>query len=163
MTDLDYLDGLFTPSAETVIGAPRKCRHPRMNRQQWTDAIGGRGWTCERCGHTVTAARVRAGRTTRTYGNRAELAVARKYGGQKIGHAGGPVDVRGKDFNTQVKTHRRLPPREWVGVFNAMAASRERIPRLLLRFVTGAAPVDYFVFQADDFLDWFGRDSEDAT
>ncbi len=170
MTSLDELDGLFTPSAETVIPTtPRKCRrHVWVRFARPIAEIPGPAhydelddpWVCSRCHAVRDPIRSRRGKQSRNYGNRAELAVARKYGGEKIGHAGGPVDVRGKDFNTQVKTHRRTPPREWVGVFNAMAANRERIPRLLLRFVTGAAPIDYFVFQADDFLDWFGRDEE---
>ena len=136
--------------------SPRLCNHPRRDRQ---------GQTCGRCGHVLDEKRQRRGRQSRNYGNRAELAVARKYGGQKVGHAGGPVDVRGKDFNTQVKTHRRLPPGEWTKAFAKLEASRERIPRLLLRFVMGAgvAPQDYFVFRADDFLDWFGRDEETVS
>ena len=68
------------------------------------------------------------------------------------------MDVRGKDFDTQVKTHRRRPPTEWVTAFNAMTNST-RIPRLLLRFVKGGVPPDdYIVFRASDFLDWFGKD-----
>jgi len=139
-----------------VIRAP-KCRHPKDLRIKREG-----GWECgvEGCGHVATAARVRAGRQTRNYGNRAELSAARKYGGDKVGAAGGPVDIRGKDFNTQMKTHRRTPPREWTSVFTALEANRERIPRLLARFVmgSGVAPKDYFIFQAEDFLQWFGRD-----
>src|SRR6185436_7147795 len=56
---------------------------------------------CVRCGHLRDEAKARRGKQSRNYGNRAELAVSRKYGGEKIGAAGGPVDVRGKDFNTQ--------------------------------------------------------------
>jgi hypothetical protein len=115
---------------------------------------------CARCGRVKDEARSRRGKQSRNYGNRAELSAARKYGGTKIGQAGGPTDIRGKDFNTQVKTHRRPVPAEWRKVFGALEASGERCPRLLLRFVQGPglAPADFFVFPADDFLDWFGRD-----
>ena len=114
---------------------------------------------CVRCGKPKDEVRSRRGKQSRNYGNRAELSASRKYGGTKVGHAGGPVDIRGKDFATQVKTHRRKPPIEWTGVFAALAADN-RCPRLLLRFVMGPGvpPADYFVFPADAFLDWFGKD-----
>ena len=135
---------------------------PRRHRHVWERNYihPAADYICPRCGAVRDEAKARRGKQSRNYGNRAELAVSRKYGGEKIGAAGGPVDVRGKDFNTQVKTHRRLPPREWTGVFNAMSANRERVPRLLLRFVMGPGtpPKDYFVFEAEDFLAWFGRD-----
>ena len=114
-----------------------------------------------RCGRVRDEAAARRGKQSRNYGTRAELTAARKYGGVKIGAAGGPVDIRGKDFATQMKTHRRLPPIEWTKSFAAMAQDN-RCPRLLLRFVNGPGkpPADYFVFQAQDFLDWFGRDED---
>jgi hypothetical protein len=118
---------------------------------------------CDRCHVIRDETRARRGKQSRNYGNRAELKVARTYGGQKVGHAGGPVDVRGKDFNTQVKTHRRPPPAEWRKVFAALEASSDRLPRLLLRFVLGPGqePADYFVIPAKAWLDWFGKDEED--
>lgn len=161
MTDLNELDRLLEgqPIAlPTLAGKPteRRCLHPRRTR--FTDARGAR--ICGRCLVELDPVRVKRGKNSRSYGNRAELTVARAYGGTKIGHAGGPVDVRGKDFQTQVKTHRRLPPIEWTKALAAMDAARERCPRLLLRFVgpPGVRPQDFFVFRAGDFLDWFGRD-----
>ena len=136
----------------------------RKHRHVWVTTIDAEGVPngsrCAFCHVIKDEVRSRRGKQSRNYGNRAELKVARRYGGDKVGHAGGPVDVRGKDFQTQVKTHRRLPPLEWTKAFAAMAAARERCPRLLLRFVNGAGkpPADYFVFQADDFLQWFGKD-----
>jgi hypothetical protein len=148
------------PSLTGATG--RKC-----SRHQWYLADGGFGippaYVCRSCNVIRDEARAKRGRQSRNYGNRAELAVARKYGGTKIGHAGGPVDVRGKDFATQVKTHRRKPPIEWTKSFAGMS-NDTRCPRLLLRFVQGPGllPLDYFVFPADEFLAWFGRD-EDAA
>jgi len=168
-TDALLAESWPPPDAPDPVPTPRRCIH------RWLQYSGNVDETrnglpyyspvetrCSRCGVVRDEVRARRGKQSRNYGNRAELAVSRKYGGTKVGHAGGPVDVRGKDFNTQVKTHRRTPPREWVGVFNALEANRERCPRLLLRFVMGSGvpPRDYFVFQADDFLDWFGRDEE---
>lgn len=156
MSDLDAALADLPTQGPSLTGAVgRKCRHPRDRRNR----IEGGGWVCD-CGHIADAAVARRGKQSRNYGNRAELAAARKYGGEKIGAAGGPVDIRGHDWNTQVKTHRRLPPIEWTKAFAAMSASRERLPRLLLRFLPGPGlpPVDYFVIKAEDWLDWHGRD-----
>jgi hypothetical protein len=161
MTSLDDLD-LFTPSSETVVPTPRKCRrHSWVRRTEWptpdTEIVTV---YCARCPAIRDETRARRGKQSRNYGNRAELKVARTYGGTKVGHAGGPVDVRGKVWNTQVKTHRRPPPREWVKAFGAMSANLERMPRLLLRFVMGPGvpPDDYFVVPAKAWLDWHGKD-----
>jgi hypothetical protein len=171
MTDLDELP-FAAPDSQPNLGAapPRKHRHDF--RSGWVSA-DGRSWAtfranfydvqqtrCSRCGAIRNEANARRGRQSRNYGNRAELDVARRYGGTKVGHAGGPVDVRGAEFATQVKTHRRLPPLEWTKAFAAMSASAG-VPRLLLRFVaTGQPPDDYFVIPAKAWLEWFGKDEE---
>lgn len=160
-TELDDV-AWYPDEREIAVETPRKCAHPRWKR---SPADAG-GWICDPalggCGNVALQHRVRRGRQSRNYGNRAELSVARTYGGTKIGHAGGPVDVRGEDWNTQVKTHRRKPPAEWTKAFTAMAANRERMPRLLLRFVQGPgiAPIDYFVVRGDDWLAWHGKDGD---
>jgi hypothetical protein len=151
----------FQPNEFREPVEPRPCR-----RHQWATTLVDYGdgsdhntTKCIRCGRVQDMTLVRRGRTSRNYGNRAELKAANKYGGTKIGAAGGPVDIRGKDFSTQLKTHRRLPPKEWTTVFAKMA-QEQRCPRLLMRFVMGSGvpPKDYFVFEAEAFLEWFGRD-----
>ena len=162
MTDLDT----YWPPVEPreTPETPRKHRHVWVNVGPLVpvdaDTVKWTRTECERCGVVRDETRARRGKQSRNYGNRAELAVARTYGGQKIGHAGGPVDVRGADWNTQVKTHRRTPPREWTKAFAAMSANRERMPRLLLRFVMGPGvpPEDYFVVRGADWLAWHGKD-----
>lgn len=141
MDELDRALEATTPEARTSVSTVRERPAPRP----------------------VDPERARRGRQSRNYGNRAELDVARRYGGTKVGHAGGPVDVRGRDWNTQVKTHRRQPPREWVTVFAKLEASTDRLPRLLLRFVMGPGvpPQDYIVIPGKAWLDWFGRDEEE--
>jgi len=162
MTDLDTLLSEHPPEPETAVSTatPRKCR-----RHQWLLANypSTETYFCERCGVVRDITRARRGRTARDYGNRAELRVARTYGGTKVGHHGGPVDVRGREFNTQVKTHRRLPPAEWRKAFAALEASTDRLPRLLLRFVHDGGPTDYIVVPGKAWLDWFGRDDEEET
>ncbi len=152
------------PVARTVVGSPKRCRRHVWTPTNlgWNGVVGGLTDFTERCricGKPKDEALSRRGKQSRNYGNRAELDVARRYGGEKIGHAGGPVDVRGKDWNVQVKTHRRNPPLEWTTAFAKMAASTDRLPRLLLRFVRpGNAPEDYFVVPAKAWLDWHGKD-----
>ncbi len=157
MSDLDVAE---QPTARTVVGSRLKCRHRWMQELIDEGGIHATGRVvCVFCGKTRDESRSRRGRQSRNYGNRAELDVARRYGGQKIGHAGGPVDVRGAEWNVQVKTHRRNPPAEWTVAFAKMAASTDRLPRLLLRFVRpGNAPEDYFVVPAKAWLDWHGKD-----
>jgi hypothetical protein len=166
----DFWDGEPDPTA--IEREPRKCRRHRWTRISLPAEMGTFGQplnfqpsgkeVCFNCGRERDEALARRGKQSRNYGNRAELKVARAYGGEKIGHAGGPVDVRGAQFNVQVKTHRRPPPAEWRKAFAAMSASRERIPRLLLRFVMpgGVPPDDYFVIRGSDWLAWFGKDEE---
>jgi hypothetical protein len=104
---------------------------------------------------------VRRGRNNRSRGNRAELAVARRYGGEKTGPLGGPEDIRGVEWRTQVKTHQGLPPVRWRKVFAALATQHDgRLPRLIERYLPGQgiAADDYIVIRGSDWLAWFGRD-----
>jgi hypothetical protein len=157
MSDLDALDLPATPP--TLSGATgRKCTRHRWVPTLATGTVRIVGHHCEHCGAIRDEERARRGRTSRDYGTRAELKIARTYGGAKIGQAGGPVDVRGAEWHTQVKTHRRLPPREWRDAFAGMAASTDRLPRLILRFVFPGGPEDYVVVPGKAWLDWYGKD-----
>ena len=164
MNDLDALLATTEPEPVTSVSTatPRKCK--RHQWSNWSDSVSSPD-SCLRCGTVKDEARSRRGRQSRKYGNRAELEAARRYGGVKVGHAGGPVDIRGREWATQMKTHRRLPPKEWRDAFAKMEASTDRMPRLLLRFVVGGGqpPLDYFVIPGPVWLDWFGKDQEDAA
>lgn len=157
MTDLDSLV-LPPPAPEsarsTVSGRKPPHRHrwgvPYAKDDDYTER-------CLACDKAKDAILSRRGRQSRNYGNRAELDVARRYGGEKVGHHGGPVDVRGTDFATQVKTYRRKPPIGWTTALASMDGS-QRCPRMLLRFVFPGGPADFIVFRGSDFIDWFGRD-----
>jgi len=159
LADLPFDQGAGSPAIPTK---PRPHRHVWVRWMIDEDGVKTTRIVCE--AHAVPVvrdeAKARRGKQSRNYGNRAELAVARQYGGTKIGHAGGPVDVRGEMFNTQIKTHRRKPPIEWTNAFAAMAASRERLPRLLLRFVQGGGrpAIDFIVVPGEVWLEWYGRD-----
>ena len=137
-------------------GSPAK---PHPNRPHRYDLNDGAGWYCP-CGKRQDVAKIRAGKQARSYGNRAELAVAREYGGRKVGHAQGPTDVVGTNIKTQVKTTRRPAPQMWSREFAKLDREKDgRLPRLLLRFVrVGSAPDDYFVVRGADWIEWFGKD-----
>ena len=110
MTDLDDLpwsDG-STPTRNGATGRPA-CRRHQWNANgvsSFADGTVVNEPTCRRCGAPRNAVTVRRGRNNRSRGNRAELTVARKYGGEKTGPLGGPEDIRGAEWRTQVKTHR---------------------------------------------------------
>jgi hypothetical protein len=74
---------------------------PKCKRHRWDRTL--RPVACARCGRVRDEARSRSGRNARSRGNRHELRVARAFGGVKVGHHGGPEDVRVGMFVVQVK------------------------------------------------------------
>lgn len=131
------------------------CRHLPRTARVYRDG----GYDCTRCGRFVSKESIRKGRTVRQYGISAELRAARKYGGRKT-NDGGPVDITGQDWDTQMRTRRQSPPREWEKAFAAMPGKKLR--RLLISYVQGPgrAPVDFYVIPAEDFLAWYGKDGD---
>lgn len=119
---------------------------------------------CHTCGKVQDIEATRRGRNNRARGGRAELAVAREYGGEKVGPLGLGEDIRGKQWATQVKVSRRTPPPMWLREFAKLAnRSDGRTPRLILRFTRqGGLPTgrteDFVVIRGKDFLDWYGKD-----
>lgn len=138
---------------------------PKCRRHEWSevidDPLNGRYQECIRCRHIRDDATVRRGRNNRSRGNRAELAVARRYGGEKTGPLQQAEDIRGRDWRTQVKTHQGFPPARWRKVFAALDTQYDgRLPRLIERYLPGQgiAADDYIVVRGADWLAWFGRD-----
>src|SRR5688500_348831 len=98
---MDELDFDSQPGPPSLAGpvTERKCR-----RHVWPNRLTDPQQTtvrCLRCNTETAITRIRTGRQSRNYGNRAELKAARVYGGEKIGAAGGPVDIRGAEWNVQ--------------------------------------------------------------
>jgi hypothetical protein len=164
VSDLDALPWDAPDSKPTPNGATgRKCR-----QHVWITCTVDHGDEpcpypsgCVRCGALKSPEASRRGRTNRARGNRHELAVARLYGGEKTGPLGGPEDIRGAEYRTQVKTHQREAPREWRSAFAKLATQHDgRTPRLILRFLPGQgiAADDYVVIRGKDWLDRYGRD-----
>ena len=171
MSDAETLEDIpwgDEPEERVKLAAPRKCR-----RHEWVIANAfqvGRWmhdpeWRCRRCLKAKDEAVARRGRNNRKRGNSHELAIARRYGGDKVGPLGLPEDIRGIEFRSQVKTHQRSAPAEWRKAFAALEAGRDgRTPRLILRFLPGPGlPADdYIVLRGSDWLDRYGRDEEAA-
>jgi len=137
---------------------------PKCRRHEWAAFTGldnQPGYVCTSCGTIKDAAASRRGRNNRSRGNRAELAVARRYGGEKTGPLQQAEDIRGRDWRTQVKTHQGRPPARWRKVFAALDTQHDgRLPRLIERYLPGQgiAADDYIVVRGSDWLAWFGRD-----
>jgi hypothetical protein len=131
------------------------CRHLPRTSRVYLDG----GYECLKCGRFVAKSAITRGRTVRQYGIAAELDAARRYGGRKT-NDGGPVDITGEDWDTQMRTRRTDPPAEWTKAFAIMPGKKLR--RLLIRYVQGPgrAPVDYYVIPAMDFLSWYGKDGD---
>lgn len=112
------------------------------------------------CGHEWVAETAKRGRNNRARGGRAELAIAREYGGEKVGPLGLGEDIRGKTWATQVKVSQRAAPPMWLREFAKLAnRSDGRTPRLILRFSRqGVKAEDFVVIRGSDWLAWFGRD-----
>lgn len=162
MDDLDAALAATEPEPVTSVStaSPRRHRHVY---DLWFHMDGFEAEFQRKCacGAIQDPAASRRGRTVRNYGNRAELDVARKYGGRKVGHAQGPTDVQGKTRKVQVKTTRRAVPAMWRNEFAKLDSERDgRLAILLLRFVRAGSlgPDDYFVIRAKDFIEWYGRD-----
>jgi len=157
--DLAFLDG--HDDGRLPNGAKGR---PGCKRHTWTDVSDDRDsehYVCLRCGKDRDDVTSRRNRNNRSRGNRAELAVARKYGGEKTGPLGQPEDIRGAEWRTQVKTHQGLPPARWRKVFAALDTQHDgRLPRLIERYLPGQgiAADDYIVVRGSDWLAWFGRD-----
>lgn len=137
-----------------------RARSPKRHAHSWGFGV------CIVCDLTLEEymARSRRSRNNRSRGGRAELAVAREYGGEKVGPLGLGEDIRGKLFATQVKVSQRSAPPMWLREFAKLAnRSDGRTPRLILRFTrqgglaTGRTE-DFVVIRGSDWLDHWGKD-----
>lgn len=150
------------PGAEPVTPAnagapaPRKC-----GRHRWTKALDPEA--CERCGQVRDLVAARRSRNNRHRGGRHELAVARAYGGTKVGPLGGPADVVGTLFAIQVKTHQGPPPARLLRLMAAMeTGAGGRVPVVLDRYLVAGKPaVDLVTVRGGDWIALHGKDGSE--
>lgn len=154
-------------SEPTYTGANgRKCSHHYVRT---LIPVGDDGLVtvriCDHCGRPRDEDVARRNRGNRKRGDRHELAVARTYGGRKIGKLGGPVDVEGTWAKAQVKSHAGAVPSRLALPFAKLdSVADRRIPLLIERWTRqGAEPVDFVVLRGSDFRDLLGAlDKETA-
>ncbi len=116
------------------------------------------GHVCSRCGRQRDETAARRNRGNRRRGDRHELAIARRYGGRKIGKLGGPVDIEGTWAAAQVKSHTGDVPARLADPFAKLATVADgRVPVLIERWTRqGAEPIDFVVLRGADFRDLLG-------
>jgi hypothetical protein len=146
-------------SAPTANGAKgRKCvRHRWETRLVATPGVllADR---CMRCGILRDPAASRRGRTSLRAGKDAERAIARAYGGTRVGQYGGPDDVTvGELFVIQSKAGGWFSERVWAELVK-LPRSGGRIPTLVVsdRPGPGHKTRRYVVRMLDDDLDLHG-------
>lgn len=152
-----------------ALGAQRLAGERRRHRHRWfmPPIIGpdaaryGPGPVCLSCGARRDEARSRRGRTARQRGNRRELELARKLGGTKVGHHGGPEDVRAGMFVVQSKVRGNFPT--WMTTELAKLPRTDgRIPLLIVTAPPGLDPADrrrrlaIAIVSLEDWIDLHG-------
>jgi hypothetical protein len=93
---------------------------------------------CRSCRERKDEARSRRGRTARARGNRRELEIAKALGGTKVGHHGGPEDVRAGLLNVQSKVRAGAAFPGWmVRELDRLPRTGGRLPALIVTDVPG--------------------------
>ena len=152
----DNLPGFDATTEPSYTGANgRACSHHYV-RAYVDGVLTGR--VCDHCGRPRDETVARRNRGNRKRGDRHELAVARTYGGRKIGKLGGPVDIEGSWAKVQVKSHAGAVPSRLALPFGKLATVRDgRVSVLIERWTRqGCEPIDYVTLTGADFRDLLG-------
>jgi len=125
----------YWPPAETPqpVATPRKCRRHVWDRFGIVSAGDPEPqWTCSRCGKLRDDVAVRRGRSALRAGKDAERAIAKRYGGRRTGHFGGPDDVLvGELFVVQSKAGGWFSERVWAELAK-LPRTGGRVPTLVV-------------------------------
>jgi hypothetical protein len=127
------------------LGQQRLEREKARHRHTWYTEVyrpmGVNLVRCVSCGKEQDPAKSRRGLNARKRGNRRELELARKLGAEKVGHFGGPDDVRGGMFTYQSKVRAAFPT--WMTAELAkLPRTGGRIPVLVVTSPPGLDPSD---------------------
>ena len=112
--DLDAALTATTPAPETArtTAMVRRCRHQwhlDPSPTIWAASGKKQPFVCLRCGKVKDEQRSRKGKSARRRGNDYERDLAQMLGGTKVGHHGGPDDVRAGMFTVQSKVRKAFP------------------------------------------------------
>lgn len=164
MTDLEWL-----PATDTVpvVETPRKCRHPRDRRTQWTDGLGHKGWTCA-CGHVADPLRVRMGRNARYNGKRKERVEMRR-AGLHTGNANKADDGQSVDgmftYQSKARATAAFPGWQATELDKLRIADQGKVPVLVVIELPGRGrkPRKLAVLEWQDWLDLHGDPTKGAA
>lgn len=133
----------------SALGSQRLAAEQRRHRHRWD--VGPSQAMLEdndlrmrcRCGARQDMAATKAGRNARRRGNRRELQLAKALGGVKVGHHGGPEDVRVGLFNVQSKVRAGAKFPGWmVTELDKLPRTGGRVPILIVTGPPGLDPYD---------------------
>jgi len=169
--DLDTLLAANPPATETAVSVVRSDR--RCRRHQWVERgtlhvidghatdITSDGWYCLRCRVERDPVRSRRGKSASRRGKDYERTLAQRLGGVKVGHHGGPEDVRAGMFSVQSKVKKAFPEWQWDELVK-LPRTGGRIP-LLVVAKAGAPKHAIVVLSLDDWVDLHGVTIEEVT
>ncbi len=145
------------------LGAQRLAGEVARHRHSWVRYPDG-PVGCGVCAAVKDEAKSRKGRNARSRGNRRELELAKSLGGTKVGHHGGPEDVRASMFVIQSKVRKAFPG--WMTTELAKLPRTDgRVPVLIVTGPAGLDPHDrrkrlaIAVVTLDDWRDLHGEDA----
>jgi hypothetical protein len=116
---------------------------------------------CARCGVQQDPVKSKRGRSARRRGNNRELELAVLMGGEKVGHHGGPDDVRLPLINVQSKVRKAFP--YWMTTELAkLPRTGDRVPALIVTDSPGRGirRRTIIVLELSDFQNLHGRVEE---
>ena len=153
----------MTADLREALGAQRLAGEVARHRHRWVRYPDG-SVGCGVCAAVKDEAKSLRGKTARNRGNRRELEIAKSLGGTKVGHYGGPEDVRVGMFNVQSKVRKAFP--SWMTTELAKLPRTDgRIPLLIVTSPPGLDPHDrrkrlaIAVVTLDDWRDLHGEDT----
>jgi hypothetical protein len=142
--------------AQRVAGELKRHRHDYL-----ANGIGYEvQWAC-RCGAIRDPVKSKRGKSARRRGNNRELELAVLMGGEKVGHHGGPDDVRLPLINVQSKVRKAFP--YWMTTELAkLPRTGDRVPALIVTDSPGRGKArrTIIVLELSDFQNLHGRVEE---
>lgn len=143
-------------TAQTVVSSDRKCR--RHLWVVWWLSGEDHADICARCHAERDPIRSRRGKSARRKGNDYERELAQRLGGVKVGHFGGPEDVRHGMFVVQAKVRGNFPSWQWDELVK-LPRTGGRVPILVVADSPGPGHRRraMVVISLDDWVDLHGE------
>jgi hypothetical protein len=142
----------------SALGAQRLAGEVARHRHRWVKTDWAEWEECASCRALRDPAKSRKGRSSRNRGNRRELEIAKSLGGVKVGHHGGPEDVRAGMLNVQSKVRKAFPNWQWDELAK-LPRTGGRLPALIVTDSPGSGIKRrcIVVMCLDDFVELHGE------